>query len=548
MKAILREDGLLFVTDIAASKPYLIKAKANNWYWSSWRWLPLIRQELKGWDEFALQGAEHYERLAKQEATLEGAIRWTDLDRMVFPVVFDQVFKMPLWPGQQRAAMLMVAAKQFYLADDVGLGKTLSSIAALVLLWSKGLFKNALIVTTASVKYQWRLEILKALKPEYHEQFKVTVVDGSPANRSRQYQDDSPIKVVGYEAYRSDLRDGLCTRPQVVILDEAWKIKNPTSMLQRAFKAAHKEVEYKFVLNASPVGNGYEEIFGIFDWLDPTVFLSYRLFKDRFCSYTTIFPKSGKRPFPLFLGYKRVDEMRRRIAGRLMRRTVKDMGWRSPMITVTPYVVELGPSQRLEYQRLKENTMSNALGKTTAARGICLGLPDVAKSPKYLQLLDLLQDQLKHEKVVVFSESKQFITAAAELLKSKKILCATIVGDDTAEERVLTQTNFTEGKISVLLMTSAGEAGLNLQAADVIVNLDIPWNPERLRQRVGRLRPHLGGENRHIRVINILAKATIEERVISVVQEKIGDFKRIFNEDNVDWTGTFDTDFLATLL
>jgi len=553
MQAALVLDGTLFVRDLPKDKPtpsFLRKAKQGDWYWSSWWWLPQIRVECKEWwKELDLRNREIESSNRSFAEVIARSIEFAG--EFKYHESLDTHFRIPLWKGQKRAAMLMSVAKRFYLADDVGLGKTLSAIGAFVVLKATGRAQTALVVTTSSVKYQWRLEILNALQKDFWPSYAPSVIDGAASKRDGGYNGPEPIKIVSYESFRNDQESGLAAafKPDVVILDEAWKIKSRATKARHALKAAFKDTKYKFALNASPVGNGYEEVYGIFDFLDPSVFINWSNFKDRYCRWVEIRPRNKPfaRPFSKLIGYKRVPELKEKIKPMLMRRTVADMGWESPKTTVTPYWVELSKEQRTKYSLIQASN-DDPLVKTTAARIACLKDNPTEKSCKYLQLLELLTEGLAHEKVIVFCESKQYLVEVLSCLKRDGIHTSLISGEDSSEDRTMKQANFTTGKIRVLLMTAAGEAGLNLQAADVVVNLDLAWNPERLRQRVGRLRPHLGGSARHIRVINILAKNTIEQRVVDVIQKKIGNFARLFEGETVDFMGVFEKSFLATLL
>jgi len=556
MECVLNEEGVLFIRGIPTKTqdiPYLVRSKRSDWSWSSWHWIEDLKRDIPGFSVFDIKGLQYLDDLQNRRdrivaAIVKGSTVHTD--------ILDRVFATELWPAQKHAAAVMAAARRFYLADDVGLGKSLSAFAALVLLRELGRINNACIVCTASVKFQWKLEIEKALRPEYRDKYSITVIHGDKQERIKAYGKDSFLYIVNYESLRHDEYRGFSPfrqagkRMEAVIFDEAWKIKSYTAKIQKLMREFFRNTEYRFALNASPVGNGYEELFGIFDVIDPSVFLSWRTFKERYLVMKTIRSKDQKKSFPKVMGYRRVPEIKHRVRAYILRRTVKDMGWKSPQVTVTPYWIALDENMRKAYTKISKNLGTNALEKTIRARVACLFTDETPpeSSPKYRELLNVLENQVAHEKVIVFSESLTFLKAVLPHLIKKKISTLLVSGKDSSDLREVKKQQFTDGNARVLLATSAGEAGLNLQAASIVINLDLPWNPERLRQRVGRLRPHLGGENRHIRVINILAEDTIEERIVRQIQKKIGYFEMLFKEETLDLTGVFTTPNLLSAI
>lgn len=550
----INNDGIIFLRGMEQDihMPCLRKVRRKDWYWSSYRWWENIKEGL------GINGVTLPEELLgfiqKDQKLIDllgkRAILKTDL--------FDRIFKFPLWEGQKHAASVMAAAKRFYLGANVGLGKSLSAFATLALLKERNLIRNALIVSLASVKFQWKLEIERALKDEYQDTYSIKVIHGTKARREEDWAEPSFLKIVNYESL---LRDEGIPFFDAIVLDDAFKVKNWRIKTTRRIRELAKDIPYRYVLNAAIVSNGYDELFGPFDIIDPTVFLCWGNFRD---NYIIIEDKKvwrkerdqKGRVVPRLkiirnqkVGYKNISDLQERMKPVLLRQTTKDMGWKEPQITVTPYWVDLTDEQWKRYLEIK-NSDANALEKIVRARVACLFTQStpVEKTPKYRELLQILEEIAVTEKVLIFSESRRYLSMVEDALKDAGQHVAFIHGGVDAKQRTHLQGEFTDGSIRILLLTAAGEAGMNLQASDLVINLDIPWNPERLRQRIGRLRPHLGGEARHIRVLNIFASDTIEERVIQKVHEKLKYFALLFSEEVENITGLFDSKELVKLL
>ena len=105
-----------------------------------------------------------------------------------------------------------------------------------------------------------------------------------------------------------------------------------------------------------------------------------------------------------------------------------------------------------------------------------------------------------------------------------------------AKNREIVRRQFQAGDIRIILMTEAGEKGLNLQAGSVLINADIPWNPAALKQRIGRIY-RIDTKHDNIQVINLVIKDTIEERVVRILKEKEEVFQEIFESDGIEKIG-----------
>jgi len=541
MEVQIKQSGLCIVHNVPSGVlPCCLRSiRGSNCYYTGWRWLPYLKSI---YGNFAIEGKDilrdlyqHSQRVFALKSN--GSCTENNLS---------DILKIKLWDCQTQAITCMAEAKRFYLASDVGLGKTLTAFGTLLVLGDK--VKRALVVCTSSVKYQWQDEILNALNDEHRNKYSISVVSGNASERKQCYDKDCFLYITNYESLLSDLSNNRVFKKSfdAIIFDEAWKIRNRRTKIHGAIRVFVRDIPYRYALNATPIANRYEELFGVFQILDPLIFISWANFASRYTLFEKIRLKNG-RSFPKLVGYRHVSEIRNLIKSSILRKTIDEAVKDRPNVIVTPRWVELTKNQRNEYERIKSSN-AGALAKVVKARIACLFDTPLLNSPKLRELVDLLVETFRKEKVLVFSESLVFLGGVLQQLQSLGIPSLLLSGDDSSSDRNLKQGLFTEGKSRVLLCTAAGEAGINLQSADIVVNLDLPWSPDRLQQRVGRLRPHLGGKQRTIRVINILARDTIEERVIEVIHRKIGYFSSFFGEDVIDLTGIFTVNNLVRYL
>lgn len=474
MEVRLSPNGVAYIRYARCILPCMNRCKnMPDTYWSSWYWLPEIKQaNCDVWDSLAVKGMDTFAELCNRRSEMIAAMNGSKEDienYATFEKIWDQVFKIPLWDIQKQAAALMIQQRLFYLAYAVGLGKTLAASAAMYTLLVTGFVKRAVIVCPASVKHQWKLELQRAIQEEWIKKYPIVVIDGSPDVRKGKYS-DSAIAIVGYETLRADAkdeRDPFDGTADLVIFDEAWKFKSSTSQLQRTLRRLFAKTKYKFALNASPIANGYTDLYGVIDVLDSKVFLTWKNFSRMYCRFIEI--RSKRKRFMKLIGYKNEQDLRRRIKHLIYRKTIDDLDWKHPKLSVTPYWIDLDKEQRVAYNSVVNDKSAIPVARTVNARVAALFTVNTPpkKSPKYKELLEILTEVCPEDKVIVFCESRQFLEGIIGDLKSKGVKADTLTGGDEAKERTLKQELFWKGAIRVLLLTAAGEAGINLNVADV---------------------------------------------------------------------------------
>ena len=171
----------------------------------------------------------------------------------------------PLFPYQREGMLHLAFSERALLADEMGLGKTIQAIAACALLHRLGKVERVLVVTPASLKTEWEEQIQRFTGLSYR------LVFGPHRERLRAFQDSAFFTIVNYEQMvRDALEVNRLHHPDVVVLDEAQRIKNWSTKTAQAIKRLQSR--YAFVLSGTPIENRIDELYSIVDFLDPTVF------------------------------------------------------------------------------------------------------------------------------------------------------------------------------------------------------------------------------------------------------------------------------------
>jgi SNF2 family DNA or RNA helicase len=444
-----------------------------------------------------------------------------------------KLLNVPLYDYQTRGALFLACRGRSILGDDMGLGKTVQTLAAVELLARERGIARVLVVAPASVKYQWETEIRKfSGRP-------VQVIDGSPEARKDQYVQPTFFRLVNYEQVVRD-RDAVnAWKPDLIVLDEAQRIKNWASKTSQAVKKLKSR--YAIVLTGTPLENRLEELYSIVQFVDERRFGP----AFQFLHEHRVLDDAGN-----LKGYRNLDTIRERLAPIFLRRTRGEVLTQLPARTDNTVYVELADEQRGPYEEqrsalarlLQKNYLTDLDRKRILAcvvnmRTICdsLFLFDRQNrvSPKLAEFAELvgeLSGDGEH-KLVVFSQWETMALEAAKVLDTLGVGYVVLHGGLPGKERKEVLDRFkTDPACRVFLSTDAGGTGLNLQNADTVVNLELPWNPAVLEQRIARV--HRMGQSRPVRVVNFVTRGTIEEKVLRTVEAKQGLFDGLFAGDD----------------
>ncbi len=455
------------------------------------------------------------------------------------------VLSTKLYSYQEQGAMHLAFGRRAMLADDMGLGKTVQAIAAAALLKEMRDIQKTVIICPASLKHQWAREIRRFTS------LSVTVVEGNLEERRKHYNDSSFFKIINYELVRYDMDELLKLCPDLIILDEAQRIKNwraKTAMMVKSLPS-----RYAFVLTGTPLENRIDELYSIFQFLDPRILGPLWHFNDRF--YELEKRESGTYKV---LGYKNIDELRALIKPYILRRTRNEVLKDLPARTDNNFFVEMTGPQWDAYNEFKEKlakliSASKRRPLTPKERELLLmylikmrlicnalalhdkeiKLKDSEKTgPKLTELDEILTEEIASNghKAVIFSQWANMLALTEPILKRIGLGYVKLTGAvPSAKRGDLIQKFFDDPDCRVFLSTDAGGVGLNLQAASLVINLDLPWNPAVLEQRIARAHRH--GQLSSVQVINLIAKGTIEERMLDTLAAKKNVFAAVFGSD-----------------
>jgi len=449
----------------------------------------------------------------------------------------------PLYPYQQDGMMHLAFTERALLADEMGLGKTVQAIAACALLKRLKNISRVLVISPASLKSEWQEQIEKFTRLDS------LIVQGNRAARLKQYNQPAFFYLTSYEQIlfdQADIQQHLL--PDVIILDEAQRIKNWQTKTANAVKQLNSR--YAFVLTGTPLENRIDEIYSIVQFLDPHLFGPLFRFNRDFYQLD----EKGNAS-----GYKNLNELHRRLRPVMLRRRKDDVEGELPGRTDKNYFVPMTDEQDLRYQeynlrvaRLMAAAKRRPLRKEeweklqkwlACMRMLCdtpyILDPDCTDSPKLNELDNIFNDLLSNEdnKIIIFSEWTRMLELVCQLADKKGVEYALHTGAVKQSKRRAEIDRFKQSPNCKLFISSdAGSTGLNLQNANVVINIDLPWNPAKLEQRIARAwRKH---QTRPVQVINLVCEDSIEHRMLHLLSEK----KNLAEEvvDGVGETNTMD--------
>ena len=405
------------------------------------------------------------------------------------------------------------------------------------------------------------------------------VIDGSPEARKDQYALPTFFRMVNYEQVVRDREAINAWRPDVVILDEAQRIKNWESKTSREVKKLKSR--YAMVLTGTPLENKLEELYSIVQFVDERRFGP----AFQFLHEHRVLDEEGN-----LKGYRNLDKIREKLAPIFLRRTRGEVLTQLPERTDNTIFVELADEQRVRYEEqrtnlarlLQKNYLTDLDRKRVLAclvnmRTVCdstfLFDRQTRVSPKLDEFAELVPELIgdlasrererpeegtpvahapgspnTSHKLVVFSQWETMAFEAAKVLDKLGVGYVVLHGGLPGKDRKEVLEKFrTDPDCRVFLSTDAGGTGLNLQHADTVVNLELPWNPAVLEQRIARV--HRMGQSRPVRVINLVTRGTIEEKVLRTLEAKQGLFTGVFegDEDEIPFAALNRTGFLDTV-
>lgn len=438
------------------------------------------------------------------------------------------LLKTELLPYQRTGALFAARAGRALIADEMGLGKTIQAIAAAELLAREFGLERALVVCPTSLKAQWQREI------ERFSQRSALVIQGPLHERARQLRDGDGafFKIVNYDVIHRDFDAIADWSPELVILDEAQRIKNWQTRAARTVKQIQSR--YALVLTGTPLENRIEELHSIVEFVDRHRLGPLFAFK---AAHEMIEPEGTR-----VVGYRDLDRINQTLAPVLIRRTKKEVLSQLPPRMDKNFFVPMTPPQWnhhdenrvtvaklvAKWRRYRFLTDADQLRLRIALQNMRMAcdstylLDKETRHQTKIDELDRLLSEIFEQpdaKAVIFSQWVRMNELVAERLDDRGWrhvhLHGGVPGRDRAE---LVRALREDADCRVFLSTDAGGVGLNLQEAAVVINVDLPWNPAVLEQRIGRV--HRMGQKRPVRVVNFVSEGTIEHGMLSLLSFK----------------------------
>jgi superfamily II DNA or RNA helicase len=436
---------------------------------------------------------------------------------------FEQLLRTSLYDYQREGAFFAARAGRCLLADDMGLGKTLQALAAGEILARHLGVTRVLVVCPTSLKHQWEREVAR-----FTERCAV-VVGGGRAKREDDFATASFYKITSYDTIHRDLDLIGSWSPELVVLDEAQRIKNWSTRTARGVKQIASP--YALVLTGTPLENRLEELVSIVQFVDqhrlgPT----FRLLHE----HQVRDAETGR-----VVGYRDLDRLGRTLAPILVRRRKAEVLDQLPPRLEKTLFVPMTPEQWRHHEENRE-VVARLVAKWRRQRFltevdqrrlmIALQKMRMACDSTYLldgrtdfggkpgELVTILDELFERPevKVVVFSQWLRMHELLVRRFEARGWGHVLFHGGIEAGRRGGLVDRFRDDpRCRVFLSTDAGGVGLNLQHASVVVNVDIPWNPAVLEQRIGRV--HRLGQRRPVQVVNLVAQGSIEEGMLSLL-------------------------------
>ncbi len=411
------------------------------------------------------------------------------------------------------------------LADDMGLGKTLQVITFLTAKKEEieeGYDAFALIICPASLVYNWENELEK-----FAPHLTKKVLAGDVKERKEALDEKLDVFIISYDTLRRDIVNYENKRFYCQIVDEAQFIKNQTTQVSKAVKVIHSKV--RFALTGTPIENRLSELWSIFDYLMPGYLYYYAKFK-----------KELETPIVQEQREESLERLQRMLNPFILRRVKKEVLKELPDKVEQVVYSKLEGEQKKLYaaevhtmlesmkntskKEYQENKLQ-ILAQLTKLRQICCA-PELyfeqytGEHAKIDTALELIKNAVEGgHKILVFSQFANLLFLLEGILKKEKIGYYILTGKTGKEKRISMVNAFNENQIPVFLISlKAGGTGLNLTTADIVLHLDPWWNVAAQNQATDRA--HRIGQENVVTVFNLIAKDTIEEKILKMQEQK----------------------------
>ena len=460
--------------------------------------------------------------------------------------------------------VLRVLHGRALLADEVGLGKTVEALMVLREYQLRGMVRRALILAPPALTRHWRGELESKAGIEVQ-----STDDTRFRNDPAAFWREQGVLVASLAIARSARHAPMVQAEawDLVVVDEAHHLKNRSTLAHGLVNGLKSR--FLLLLTATPVETDLEEIFNLVTLLTPGQLTTPAAFRRQFVD-----PKDPTRP-------KDAERLRRLLGEVMVRNTRAQSGLALPPRFVETIAVDPLPEERAAYEdvvallrehshlgqaRLATATLLLEAGSSpaalratlekiaaTATHGdalragagrIAARIRTVTRCRKLEALLRILE--ATPDRLLVFTRYRRTAEYIAEAVRGLGLKAESFHGGMSSAERHAAVERFRAGA-RVLVATDIGGEGQNLQFCSTLVNFDLPWNPAKIEQRIGRL--HRMGQTEAVRVFNLCSKGTVEDRVLDVLDRRLHLFELVVGEmDMVLGTLSDERDFEERIL
>lgn len=447
--------------------------------------------------------------------------------------------KADLYTYQKEGIAFAACKKGAIIADEMGLGKTIQAIG--IALQKKELFgfSKVLVVCPASLKSQWKNEI------EKFSQESAVLIQGNPEERALLYKEAKEMfQIINYETV---LRDQEVIREasfDFLILDEAQRVKNFATKTAAGVKKI--QAKHTLIITGTPIENKLVDLFSLVAIIDENILGPLWEFSYQHCLFDSY--KTNK-----INGYFNLQELKEKLKEIILRREKRHVLDQLP--NVQQHDIRVGmTSLQADYHASYASGISQIVHKKfltpydmkmlqmllSNMRMVCdstyLIDDSTNESPKLDELKYILLEKLdvknSSKKIIIFSEWVKVHKLIGVMLRENNIGFAELNGRVPVHKRGELIKRFeTNDSCKVFLSTEAGGAGLNLQVADTLINFELPWNPAKKNQRIGRI-DRLGQKSNHLTIFNFITTNSIEERISLGLLVKQSLFDGVLNSDS----------------
>lgn len=435
-----------------------------------------------------------------------------------------------LRPYQQKGYEWMVLLSEVgagaCLADDMGLGKTLQTICFIAHQLAKKPGQKHLIICPSSLLYNWDQELTK-----FAPHLTTTIYHGPHRSFENMSTGDHQVVITTYGTMRSDI-DQIATIPfGTAVIDESHNIKNPSALITRAVNQINAAT--RIALSGTPVMNNTFDLYAQLSFLQPGMFGSRDFFKREYADAIDRDQDPDK-----------IKALQKLTAPFILRRTKEQVATDLPEKTESVLWCEMGSNQKMAYESIKENVRNSIFldikekglnsGKLSVINGL-LKLRMICDSGELVHdqdlfnydsiktdiLIEELQNIIPNHKALVFSQFTSMLDLLEISFKKHHIPYCRLDGNTPIPQRQQLVNSFQDnGSVEKVFLISlkAGNAGLNLTAADYVFLFDPWWNTAVQQQAIDRT--HRIGQTKNVFAYKMICKDTIEEKIMKLQQRK----------------------------